>query len=128
MNILYKIYYMHFKWRTICTNVMKDNPINRKIKVITNLSINIIYPLKKCLVKIHFTKFAALALCRSLFKRTNILYKIYYMHFKWRTICTNIMKDNPINRKIKVITNPSLNTTYPRKNFLVIIHLKMTKE
>ena len=33
-------------------------------------------------VKMHFIKFAALALCLSFSKRTNILYKIYFLKLK----------------------------------------------
>jgi hypothetical protein len=116
-NIIYKVYYMHFKWRTIFTSVLKNNPINRKMKSITNPSINTTYPLKIFLVKIHFIKFATLALCHSFSKRTNIIYKVYYMHFKWRTIFKSVLKNKPTNRKIKSIMNPSINTTYPLKNF-----------
>jgi len=96
---------------------LKDKLINIKIKSITNLSINTTYPLKKILVKIYFAKFATHVFCCCLSKRTNILWYVYYLYFKWRTIFKSVLKDKPINRKIKSITNLSINTTYFLKEF-----------
>ncbi len=123
-NILCNLYYLHFKWRAIFKCVLKDKPINIKIKSIMNSSINTTYRFKKFLVKTYFAKFATHVFCHSLSKRTNILFNVYYLHFKWRSIFKSVLKDKLINIKIKIesITNLSINTTYPLKKILVEIY------
>ncbi len=130
MNILKKIYQtwlVFCEWR-ICWSIILQKRLTKWDKWIFSSFSCFSKFERKCLWSeilylfllfecCRTANFRTLALCHSFSKRTNIIYKVYYTHFKWRTIFKSVLKNKPTNRKIKSIMNPSINNTYPLKNF-----------